>query len=48
MKDSERWRSEAFVRVKQFSLDNPADFPNLSIQKANMAKIITEIGLLQD
>ena len=26
MKDSERWRFEAFERVKQFSLDNPADF----------------------
>ncbi|MBK8466400.1 MAG: hypothetical protein IPL32_11265 [Chloracidobacterium sp.] len=48
MKDSERRRLEAFERVKQFSLDNAADFPNLSIQKINMDKIIAEVTLLDD
>ena len=47
MRDTERWRFEAFERVKQFSLDNSTDFPNGSIQKINMNKIITEIGLLE-
>ena len=46
MRDSERWRFEAFERVKQFSLDNSVDFPNGSVQKTNMTKIITEINLL--
>ena len=46
MTDEERYRFEAFERVKQFSLDNSTDFPNGSIQKTNMTKIITEIGLL--
>ena len=46
MNDRERRRMEAFERVKQFSLDNGTDFPNGSIQKINMTKIITELGLL--
>lgn len=46
MRDSERWRKEAFERTKQHSLDYPTDFPNGSIQKIHMAKIITEIGLI--
>ena len=48
MTDEERYRFEAFERVKQFSIDNPTDFPNGSVQKTNINKIITEIGLLED
>ena len=45
MTDAERWRLEAFERVKQFSLDNAADFAS-GVPKTNMDKIKAEIILL--
>jgi hypothetical protein len=48
MTDDERRRREAFQRVKQYYLDNAADFPTGSVQRININKIIAELDNLED
>lgn len=48
MKDSERNRYETFMRIRQFGVENSADFPAGSIGATQFAVISTEIDKLEE
>lgn len=48
MNDSDRRRYECFLRIKQFGIDNTADFAAIPIAVTNFAAITTEIDFLDE
>ena len=44
MNDNERRRYEMLVRVKQFGIDNAADFAPASVATTQFTKVDTEVG----
>lgn len=48
MNDSERRRYECFLRIKQFGIDNAADFAAIPIAVTNFGVITTEIDFLEE
>lgn len=47
MKDQERFRYETFLRIKQFGVDNSADFPVNTVGGTKFAQLNTVIGNLE-
>ena len=48
MNDSDRRRYECFLRIKQFGVDNSADFASIPIAVTNFGVITTEVEFLDD
>lgn len=48
MNDSDRRRYECFLRIKQFGVDNAADFSAIPIAVTNFGVITTEVEFLDD
>jgi len=48
MNDSERRRYECFLRIKQFGIDNAADFAAIPVAVTNFGVITTEVDFLDE